>query len=215
MRLYLQADAFGGYDGIYAGQAGGKVTEVACWAHARRKFYEARTTDSEPPHGRWPTSDCCTDVEDKAKGMTPEERTTLRRKESPAQLTEFKSWLESRQAANGGPVLPKSPMGLAITYALNQWEALCVYVSDADLSIDNNAAENALRRVAIGRKNWEHCGSDVGGCTATVLFSLIATCDRHKVNPFLYLRDVLTRIAAHPMHRLAELLPERWKPGNS
>ena len=90
-------------------------------------------------------------------------------------------------------------MGQAITYALNQWEALCVYATDGDLAIDNNAAENALRRVAIGRKNWLFCGSDNGGNTAAILFSLIATCQRHKVDPFAYLRDVLTRIAAHPI----------------
>ena len=79
------------------------------------------------------------------------------------------------------------------------------------MAIDNNAAENALRRIAIGRKNWLFCGSDNGGHTAAVLFSLIATCQRHDVNPFAYLRDVLARIAAHPMHRLAELLPDRWQ----
>ena len=103
-------------------------------------------------------------------------------------------------------------MGQAIAYVLNQWEALAVYVTDGDLAIDNNAAENALRRIAIGRKNWLFCGSDNGGHTAAVLFSLIATCQRHDVEPFAYLRDVLTRIAAHPMNRLAELLPDRWKP---
>ena len=87
--------------------------------------------------------------------------------------------------------------------------------TDGELNIDNNASENALRRVAVGRKNWLFCGSDQGGHTAAVLFSMIATCDRHKVDPFAYLRDVLTRLAAHPMHRLAELLPERWNTQNA
>jgi len=210
-RRYLQADAFGGYDGIYEGHAGGKVTEVACWAHARRKFYEARTTDSATATQALAYIRLLYDVEDKAKELKPEERTALRQKESLPRLGEFKSWLESRQAAHGGPVLPKSPMGGAITYVLNQWEALCVYTTDSDLNIDNNVSENALRRVAVGRKNWLFCGSDQGGHTAAVLFSMIATCDRHKVDPFAYLRDVLTRLAAHPMHRLAELLPENCK----
>jgi transposase len=95
---------------------------------------------------------------------------------------------------------------------LNQWEALCVYTTDGDLAIDNNAAENALRRIAVGRKNWLFAGSDNGGRTAAILFSLIATCQRHGVEPFAYLRDVLTRIAAHPHHRLSELLPNQYQP---
>lgn len=105
-------------------------------------------------------------------------------------------------------------MGQAITYALNQWEALCVYPTDGELAIDNNASENALRRVAIGRKNWLFCGSDNGGKTAAVLFSLIATCQRHKVEPFAYLRDVLTRMAATPVNQLDAFLPDRWSPAN-
>jgi hypothetical protein len=147
-------------------------------------------------------------------------RLPLRQAKALPLLGQFKAWLESRLpggparegVAQRSPVLPKSPMGQAIGYVLNQWDALNVYVTDADLDIDNNAAENALRRIAIGRKNWLFCGSDTGGHTAAVLFSLIATCQRHEVDPFAYLRDVLTRIAAHPMNRLADLLPDRWKP---
>ena len=101
-------------------------------------------------------------------------------------------------------------MGQAIGYALNQWDALCVYTTDGDLNIDNNASENALRRVAIGRKNWLFCGSDNGGMTASVLFSLIATCQRHKVDPLAYLQDVLTRIAATPINQLDQFLPDQW-----
>jgi hypothetical protein len=103
-------------------------------------------------------------------------------------------------------------MGQAITYAMNQWDALKVYTTDGDLEIDNNASERALRRIAVGRGNWCFLGSDNGGATAAILFSFIATCERHKINPFEYLRDLLTRIASHPHHRLAELLPDRWKP---
>ena len=110
------------------------------------------------------------------------------------------------------PVLPKSPMGEAITYTLNQCDALCVYTTDGALDIDNNVAERALRPIAVGRGNWLFMGSDNGGNTAAVLFTFVATCERHRVNPFAYLRDVLTRIAAHPMNSLAELLPDRWQP---
>jgi transposase len=112
---------------------------------------------------------------------------------------------------NGGPVLPKSPMGAAITYALNQWAALTVYLLDGNLKIDNNTAENAVRRIALGRKNWLFCGSDSGGRTAAVLFSLVATCQRHGVNAFDYFRDVLASIAELPFSRVDELLPDHWQ----
>jgi transposase len=217
-RVYLQADAFGGYDGIYAGEAGGKVTEVACWAHACRKFYEARTSDAAASTQALAYIRLLYDVEDEAKKAAEQnqtdlasERHRLRQELAVPRLQQFKTWLESQQAQHGGPVLPKSPMGQVILYAMNQWDALCVYTTDGDLSIDNNAAENALRRVAIGRKNWLFCGSDNGGHTAAVLFSLIATCQRHKVDPFAYLRDVLTRIAATPVSQLDPFLPDQWK----
>jgi len=207
---YLQADAFGGYDGIYAGQAGGDVVEVACWAHARRKFYDARTSAPAMATQALAYIRLLYDVEDAAKALSPAERQALREAQATPRLTELRTWLETQQAGAGGPVLPKSPMGQAMGYALNQWDALCVYTTDGDLAIDNNAAENTLRRIALGRKNWLFCGSDRGGRTAAILFSLIASCDRHHVDPFAYLRDVLTRIAAHPASRLAELLPDRW-----
>jgi transposase len=233
--VYLQADAFGGYDGIYAGQAGGHVTEVACWAHARRKFYEARTSDAAVATAALAYIRLLYDVEDAAKKAfyqpdpaAPQEscppdpaapqrslaaiRLALRQEQAVPRLQHFHAWLKSQQAQHGGPVLPKSPLGEAITYTFNQWDALTVYTRDGDLAIDNNASENALRRVALGRRNWLFCGSDKGGHTAAVLFSLIASCQRHKVEPFTYLRDVLTRIAAHPVSRLAELLPATHPP---
>jgi hypothetical protein len=223
MKRFLQADAFGGYDGIYAGQAGGNVVEVACWAHARRKFHEAQQSDHRGSVQALAYIRLLYDVEDQAReqfqaqgkkdragGEQPKRtlaaiRLELRQKHSVPRLEEFKKWLESLQSTCGGSILPKSPMGAAITYALNQWEALKVYTTDGALNIDNNAAENALRRIAVGRKNWLFAGSDNGGRTAAVLFSLIATCQRHNVEPFAYLRDVLTRIAAHPHNSLAEL----------
>jgi transposase len=229
-RVYLQADAFGGYDGIYRGEAGGQVTEAACWAHARRKFYDARTSDAAASTQALAYIRLLYDVEVQAKesvqrsGIDPvseaqcfhqqlvSERYRLRQESAVPRLQQFKEWLENQQAQRGGPVLPKSPMGQAITYALNQWDALSVYTTDGRLAIDNNAAENALRRVAVGRKNWLFCGSDNGGNTAATLFSLIATCQRHKVEPFAYLRDVLTRIAATPLSQLDQLLPDRWQP---
>jgi hypothetical protein len=159
------------------------------------------------------------DVEDQAKKSAEKsgadlaaERHRLRQEFAVPRLQQFSSWLRSQHAEHGGPVLPKSPMGQAIAYTFNQWDALNVYTTDGDLNIDNNAAENALRRVAIGRKNWLFCGSDNGGHTGAVLFSLIATCQRHKVNPLDYLRDVLTRIAATPVSQVPQLLPHTWQP---
>jgi len=220
--VYLQADAFGGYDGIYAGDAGGRVTEVACWAHARRKFYDARHSDPAVSTQALAYIRLLYDLEVEAKKSAERagndlasERYRLRQELATPRLTQFRTWLESQQAEGGGPVLPKSPMGQAIQYAFNQWDALCVYTTDGRLAIDNNASENALRRVAVGRKNWLFCGSDKGGRTAATLFSLIATCQRHKVEPMAYLRDVLTRIAATPISQLNQFLPDRWQPLNN
>jgi len=209
---YLQADAFGGYDGIYAGEAGGNIVEVGCWAHARRKFYEAQKTDRSNSAQALAYIKLLYDVERETADLPPRERADIRQERSAPILVEFRNWLTGLRVGKGGRMLPKSPMGEAITYALNQWRALCVYLLDGDLNIDNNASENALRRVAIGRKNWLFAGSDNGGKTAAVLFSFIATCQRHHVNPFDYLRDVLPRIAAHPHNRLAELLSVNLSP---
>jgi hypothetical protein len=211
---YLQADAFGGYDGIYAGDAGGNVVEVACWAHARRYFHSAQKTDHRNSAQALAYIKLLYDVERDAANLPSGERAALRQERSAPVLVQFRQWLLGLQPANGGRVMPKSPMGEAITYALNQWAALCVYLLDGDLNIDNNVSENALRRIAVGRKNWLFCGSDNGGRTAAILFSLIASCQRHDVEPFAYLRDVLTRIASHPHHRLGELLPGRWTPAS-
>jgi transposase len=250
-RVYLQADAFGGYDGLYAGAAGGQVTEVACWAHARRKFYDARSSDPAVSTQALAHIKLLYDVEKQAKQdaeqafhpaannaaqlataaeateraghaaaasaqtlhtLLVEHRARLRQEVAVPRLADFKTWLESQPAERGGSVLPKSPLGQAIGYALNQWDALCVYTTDGRLAIDNNASENALRRVAIGRKNWLFAGSDNGGRTAATLFSLIATCQRHQVEPWAYLRDVLTRLAATPVSQLGTLLPDRWQP---
>lgn len=232
---FLQADAFGGYDGIYAGEVGGEVTEVACWSHARRKFYDARESDPGASNQALAFIRLLYAVETEAKqranavrkepaltdheaGRSPgappcvELTLALRQEKSVPRLEQFKAWLESQQAVRGGHVLPKSPMGQAITYALNQWDALCVYAADADLAIDNNAAENALRCVAIGRNNWIFCGSNNGGNTAAILFSFMATCRRHDIDPFAYLRDVLARLPDTPINQIDQFLPDRWAP---
>ena len=141
---HLQADAFGGYDGIYAGEAGGRVTEVACWAHARRKFYDARHSDPDASTQALAHIRLLYDVEKQAKQSAKQtgrdlagERQRLRQELAADRLAQFKAWLVSQQAEHGGPVLPKSPMGQAMQYVLNQWDALCVYTTDGHLAIDN------------------------------------------------------------------------------
>ena len=122
-------------------------------------------------------------------------------------LKELFAWLENVR----GRVLPKSPMGEAISYALNQRAALMRYTEHGFLKIDNNAAERGEKTIAIGRNNWLFFGSEVGGATAAVLFSLTETCKRLGVDPWAYLKDVLDRLSTHPASRIEELLPDRWE----
>jgi hypothetical protein len=111
--------------------------------------------------------------------------------------------------------LPKSPEGRAIRYTLKNWTALTRYCEDGDLQIDNNATERAIRGVAVGRKNWVFFGSDEGGKNAAVLRSFVASCQRVRVDPFVWLKDILSHIADHPITRLAELLPHNWAPAQA
>jgi len=199
---YLQADAFSGYDGVYARG----VIEVACWAHARRKFVEAESTEPVRAAEALARIRLLYDIEERARPLAALERAALRQREAVPLLQAFQQWLDQIQ----NQVVPKSPLGQALTYVRNQWAALNVYVTDGDLAIDNNAAERALRGTAIGRKNWLFWGSEAGGHTAAVLTSFIATCQRHQINPWLYLKDVLTRLPGWSEAELASLLPDAW-----
>jgi transposase len=217
---YLQADAYRGYDGIYKPDG---ITEVACWAHARRKFVESQSTALETAVEAVAFIRRLYDVEDDAKNeikslppdLTAEERIThsaeirlrLRQQRSVLVLGEFKKWLEARAM----DTLPKSPLGVAVSYALNNWKALNIYTADGSLAIDNNAAERAMRPVAIGRKNYIFFGSDRGGETAAILYSLIGSAKRHGLNVFEYLRDVFARFLSTPISRIDDFLPDRWK----
>ncbi len=201
---YLQADAFGGYDGIYAS---GEVIEIACWAHCRRYFYDARSTDSNRAHRMLAWVRRLYDVERDAKKLDAQKRCALRQEQSNPLLEAMKQWLDEQQPK----LLPKSPIGDAANYALNNWNALIRYLDDGDLDIDNNEAEQALRGIAIGRRNWLFLGSDRGGRAAAVHYSLIQSAKRHGLDPFAYLRDVLLRITAQRPTNLHDLLPDRWK----
>ncbi|HVT30416.1 MAG TPA: IS66 family transposase [Lacipirellulaceae bacterium] len=202
-RGFLQADAYGGYDGIFHSGA----IEVACWAHARRKFFEAKETDAKRAAAMLTFVRDLYAVEDDAKALTDDECRTMRQARSVPILAEIKTWLDRERDL----VLPRSPMAQAITYTLNQWEALNVYVTEGFLNIDNNAAERALKRVAIGRKNWLFAGNDRAGGTAAVLYSLIASAERHELDPQRYLTSVLARLPGLPPSDLPKLLPDAWK----
>ncbi len=203
-RGYLQADAYGGYDGIYAG---GEVTEVACWAHARRKFYDAQDSDGRRSAEMLALIGKLYAVEREAKELNDEARVALRQTKSIPVLEEIKTWLDTESEI----VLPRSPMGQAITYALNQWTALCVYTTQGFLNIDNNAAERALKRVALGRKNWLFAGNDEAAANHAKLWTLIASCERHGVDPQRYLTSVLAKLPAIPADELEQFLPDLWK----
>ncbi len=214
---YLQADAFAGYDGIYAG---GRVQQVLCWAHARRKFFEARTVQPEPAHRALAYIGRLYAVEREGQrlidgeGLTTERswqdwhrrRQELRRQQSLPALGEFHDWLQERQ----WQVLPKSPVGRAIQYVLPRWGGLTRYCENGALAIDNNLSERMVRPVAIGRKNWMFLGSDNGGKAAATLYSLMASAKANQVEPFAYVRHLLVQFSGGSPDDLSKFLPDEW-----
>jgi transposase len=217
-RGYLNADAHNVYDHLFVG---GGMTELGCWVHCRRHFYEAKDSDPARAHLVVARIRQLYQAEDEAKKIIAGQKLAgaqadavllrLRREQARPVVTALGQWLREEQPQ----VLPKSPMGQAIAYALRHWQALTRYLDDGFLDIDNNVAERALRHIAIGRKNWLFAGSDTGGQTAATLFSVTSTCHRHGVDAFAYLRDLLERLAHDPQPSpevLREWLPDRWQP---
>jgi transposase len=187
---YLHADAFSGYDGLYLPDprtAAARITEVACNAHARRKFYEARGSDALRSHQALAYYRQLYELERAAKDFSDAQRLQMRQELAVPILEQFHQWLLAQRPE----VLPKSPMAEAMGYALNNWAALVRYTEAGLLAIDNNVAEREMKRIAIGRKNWLTVGSPRGGQTAAVLFSFTSTCQRLGVEPWRYLREVL------------------------
>ncbi len=209
---YLQADAYSAYDGLYTS---GTILEVGCMMHARRKFYEARTSDPPRAHRVLAWIKLLYDVEREAKEKHAAEgyeafvaaRHALRGERSRPIFQQLHDWLE----AEAPKVLPKSSIGEAIHYSLNHWAALERPLDEGFLDLDNGACERALKPVALGRRNWLFAGSDRGGQTAAVLMSLCTTCKDLGIDPQAYLRDVLDRISTHPARRIEELLPDWWR----
>ena len=201
---YLQADAYGGYDGIFHSQ---NVMEVACWAHARRKFYDAQDSDEERAARMLALIGELYVIEREAKDADEAARLALRQARSVPVLARIKDWLDAEKEI----VLPRSPMATAITYAQNQWAALTTFATQGFLAIDNNASERALKRVAIGRKNWLFAGNDAAAENHARLWSLIASCERHGVDPQRFLTSVLAKIGQTPREELEQFLPDVWK----
>jgi hypothetical protein len=201
---YLQADAYSGYDCVYASR---KVAEVACMAHTSRKFKDARATDAQVCDEALALIGRLYRLERRWKGLSDEERRTRRQEKSVPLLGRFKTWLDSAR----GRVLPKSPAGQALKYALRNWQALCRYTEHGELEIDNNLAERTLRDVAVGRKNWLFFGSHNGGQAASRFYTLIASCKRNGVEPFAYLRDLFAHFSGHLDANRDDFLPDLWK----
>jgi len=198
----LQADAYAGYDQLYAS---GRVREIGCWAHARRRFVEALMTDAQAALMVARIQQLY-QVEHAGVDLDPEARRVLRQEQSVPLLTQIASVRQDLAQT----VLPKSPLGDAIRYLANQWTALQRFVEDGRLAIDNNRAENQLRVVAVGRKNWLFAGSFEGARRAALLYSLVQSCKLVDVSPFDYLKDVLLRVATHPQRLIGQLTPKAW-----
>ena len=200
----LQADGYAGFNELY--RVGG-VTEVACWAHVRRNFFDIHAANgSALAKEALDRIAALYGVEDAARRQPAGERRRFRQVRAGPLLADLKSWLEATVAR----LSRKSELATAIRYALNRWIQLTRYRDDGRLEIDNNAAERAIRTVAVGRKNWLFAGSHEGGLRAAALYSLIETAKLNGVDPEAYLRDLLARIATHPARRLDELLPWNW-----
>jgi transposase len=204
----LVADAYSGYNKVT--MPGGRE-RAGCLAHLRRRFFDAQ---SAAPDAAKAAMDFILDVYRIERAAldadllgTPE-HLEMRQTQSKAVMEDFKAWLVAEQARHP----PRGPMGEAIGYALGNWDALTLFLTDPHLPIDNNASERALRVAALGRKNFLFVGTDEAGENLAGLYSLIASCEVNGVNPVAYLADVLLRVQTHPASRIDELLPHNWKP---
>ena len=197
----LQADGFSGFNALYDG---GAIREVGCWAHARRKFYDLHEATKSPLAAEaLDRIQALYAIEQRIRGRPPDERRSVRQGEAVPLLEQLHQWF----IATIGNVSAKSEIGSAINYSVKRWSALTRYCEDGLLDIDNNTAERALRGPVLSRKNFLFAGADSGGERAAAMYSLLETAKLNGLDPEAYLRDVLERIADHPISRIGELLP--------
>ncbi len=204
-RGYIHADAYSGYDELFRKDG---VIEVGCWVHARRKFDEAASSRPQEATEIMARIARMYKLEAECAEMKPEDRTRQRQQYARPLIDGIFARIEELRANT----LPSEPLHKAINYALNQRQALYRYLYDGRLRPDNNTAENAIRPLALGRKNWLFAGSDRGARATALFLGLIQSCKSCEVNPWEYFDDMLRRIMSHPVTRLRELLPDQWAP---
>lgn len=204
---YLQTDGYGVYESF--GTRPG-ITLLHCMAHARRKFFDALGNDKAQAEQALQLFGQLYDTERliKEQGLKGDAIIELRQKEAVPVLAALQQWMNEQ--VNSG-LLKKGPLASAIGYSLSRWDKLCLYTTDAILQIDNNPVENAIRPVAIGRKNYLFAGSHQAAQRAAMIYSLLATCRAHQINSYEWLKDVLERMHLYTTHNIAELLPQNWK----
>ena len=204
---YLQTDGYAVYDFFKEDK---DITVLHCMAHARRMFFEAKDNDKAVAEYALEQIGLLYNIERKAKEqqLDPEQILQLRQTEALPVLESLGKWMKETYLK----VLPKSAIGKALGYSISRWAELMLYATDGKLNIDNNPVENSIRPVAIGRKNYLFAGSHEAAKRSAILYSLMGTCKLHGINPFIWLRDVLQRIANHPINKIDELLPNNWRP---
>ena len=205
----MQADAYAGFNKLYETARRPKpIIEAACWAHARRKFFDlARLKKAPIAIEAVERIDALFAIEREINGMTPDERLRVRNERSRPLVAALEAWLRERRAQLSG----QSETGKAINYSLKRWAALARFLDDGRLCMSNNAAERALRGIAVGRHNWTFAGSDQGGERAAALYTLIETAKLNGIDPQAWLADVLARLPDHSAKRIGELLPWNWQ----
>ncbi|MEA2947174.1 MAG: transposase [Alphaproteobacteria bacterium] len=215
----LQADAYGGYNELYDPlRAPGPITPALCWAHARRQFFELADIAANARRGRQAAAispialeavtriDALFDIERAINGQSAEERLRVRKEQSAPLLVALEAWLRGQRARLSNASAVAGP----IDYMLRRFDRFARFIDDGRICLTNNAAERALRGFALGRKSWLFAGSERGADRAAVMATLIMTAKLNGIDPQAWLADVLARIAAHPSHRLDELLPWNW-----
>ena len=206
----MQADAYAGFNRLYEpGRLPGTIVEAGCWAHWRRKFYEIAALKKAPIAVEAVTRiDAIFAIDRTVNGSTPSERQAVRDQTIRPLIDALVTWLTGQRRA----LSPKSETAKAMDYGLKRLPAFTRFLDDGRICLSNNAAERAMRCVAIGRKNWTFAGSDAGGRRAASIYTLIETCKLNDVDPRAWLADILSRLPDHPAKRIHELLPWRWSP---